>query len=129
MTYEYRCAKCGNEQERYVPRFTSPNPPCEDPECGGETEKLVSGFAIIFTGPLAAKYNDPALDGAHQEGHWATRLRTLNGKPEPVWIDSFQAQREFCKSEGLINPKDLPSNAEATSDRNLSGRGMRGAWV
>lgn len=128
MTYEYGCLKCGATQERYVPRFTTPNPPCEDPACGGETAKLVSGFAIIFTGPLTAKYNDRTLEGAHQEGHWATALRTPDGKPKAVWIDSFQAQREFCRAEGLVNPKDLPSHAEATSDKKLSGRGMPGAW-
>lgn len=129
LTYEFRCEKCGAEQERYVPRFASPNPPCEDAACDGETVKLVSGFAIIFTGPLTARYNDRNLEGAHSEGHWATRLRTVSGEPEPVWIDSWQAQREFCKSEGLVNPKDLPSNAEASSDRKLSGSGMKGQWI
>lgn len=129
MTYEFRCGKCGAEQERYIPLFSSPNPPCEDQDCDGETVKLVSGFAIIFTGPLTTKYNDQRLEGAHREGHWATALRTVDGKPKPEFIETFQQQKEFCRREGLVNPRDLPTNAEATSDKKLSGRGFKGQWV
>ncbi len=80
-----------------------------------------------------SRYTDKKLEvqgrDHRADGHFATAIRTQDGKPKQVYIDSMQKQRDFCKAEGLINPKDLPTNAEATSDKKLSGAGLPGQWV
>lgn len=103
--------------------------PC--PTCGSALFRLVSRFGIVWTGHLTTKYNDKRSEDYHQEGHWAYRVRSSqSGEPEPVWIDSFQKQKEFCKEEGLVNPKDLPTNADISADgRKLRSQGMPGSWV
>jgi hypothetical protein len=85
----------------------------------------------VWTGEITTKYNDKNADGYHQEGHWAYRVRSsMSGEPEPVWIDTFQKQKEFCKQEGLVNPKDLPTHADVSDDgKRLRSRGMPGAWI
>lgn len=127
--YENWCPACSVRREFFSHRVTEENPPCES--CGGTTGRIISSFQIIWTGPLTAKYNDPKLEGAEREGHWAWRRRSsLSGNPEPVYIDSFQKQTEFCKEEGLINPKDLPRNLEVSADgKSASSRGLPGQWV
>ncbi len=130
--YESYCDDCTRIKEWYAKHFVDihENPPCE--QCGGPTKRLLSRFGVVFTGALSKKYNDPKVEKYDQEGHWAYRVKSsVSGHPEPVYIDSFQAQREFCKAEGLANPKDLP-NMEADSDgrfRSNAGVGMPGAWV
>jgi hypothetical protein len=75
-----------------------------------------SAFQVVFTGPITARYNDRTKENAHEEGHWAYRKNTLSGKPEPCFIDTFEAQREFVKSEGLANPKEFGNNFEVGDD-------------
>jgi hypothetical protein len=33
----------------------------------------------------------------------------VSGKPEPVYIDTWQAQRDYCHNEGLALPSDTSS--------------------
>lgn len=96
---------------------------------------MISAFAVVFTGALSAsKYNQDVKGGLpeqrHMDGHWAWRRRSSkSGQPEPVWIDNFATQAQFCKEEGLVNPRDLPSNLEAGADgKSISTRGMPGCW-
>ena len=41
--YEYRCKKCGHHFEK-IQSFSAPDEK-ECPECGGEVERLISGWA------------------------------------------------------------------------------------
>lgn len=102
-------------------------PTCES--CGGETRRMISGFAVVFTGPITKKYNDPKSENYDQEGHWAYRKKgTKSGKPEPVFIETFQQQAEFCRAEGLVNPKDTGPVSVGADGRCQSPRGLPGAW-
>jgi putative FmdB family regulatory protein len=48
-TYEYRCASCGHEFERFQP--ITENPVAECPRCKGKPERLISGGAgLLFKG-------------------------------------------------------------------------------
>ena len=123
-----QCKACGKVEENYYGTFDKPPIPCE--VCGGETVFLPpSRFAIVFTGSFsAAKYNDPKLDGAHQEGFWATAKNTVDGKPKQVYIDNWQKRKEFMKSEGLTDS----GPREASPDGKSNGRegvGLPGQWV
>lgn len=82
------------------------DPSCEC--CGAQTIRQISRFGVIWTGPITAKYLDKSLEGGNAEsgGHWAYKKNTLSGKPEPVYISTFQEQREYCKAEGLTPPQD-----------------------
>lgn len=121
------CVEFARPVEWRASTWETPDPSCV--ECGGPTKRMISQFGIVFTGPLTAKYNDPKADNAHQEGHYAWRTKnTKDGKPEMVWIDSFDAQREHCRSEGLVNPKDLGPGEVGGDGKTLSTRGMPGCW-
>lgn len=127
--FEFGCYECMQvtEEFRHPRQVEDPPPDCKI--CEEPTVRLISSFAMPFCGNITARYNDKDKEGAHQEGHWAYALRTPDGKPKPVFLDTFQAQAEFCKQEGLVNPRELPSHAEAVSDRRLSSVGMPGSWV
>lgn len=48
-TYEYKCAKCGKEFEEFQAISDPPVTIC--PDCGGKTERVISGGAgLIFKG-------------------------------------------------------------------------------
>jgi predicted nucleic acid-binding Zn ribbon protein len=130
--YESYCRSCHSIKEWYAKHFTdvAENPFCD---CGEPMVRVASRFGVVFSGTITTKYNDNrGVDSAHQEGHWAYRVKSSkSGHPEPVFIETFQQQREFCKEEGLVNPKDLP-NMEADSEgkfRSNAGMGMPGVWV
>ncbi len=46
-TYEFRCKKCGEDFEEKRPMSQSSDP-AQCPKCGGEGEKMISGFASTF---------------------------------------------------------------------------------
>ncbi len=124
------CTEYGRIVEYYTPRFTKEDPPCA--VCAGPSARIISRFGIIWTGSITARYNDKRAENPEKDGgHWAWRRRSsISGQPEPVFISDFSQQKDFCKQEGLVNPRDLPTNAEPSSDgTQLQSRGMPGAWV
>jgi len=122
--------ECRNPEEHYYPLSTSPEAPCS--ACGGERRRLVSQFAVVFTGVIStSKYGDPRLEryNTKVDGHQAWRRRSsLSGKPEPVWIETFEDQKRFCREEGLTNPKDVGPMEIGDDGKSYSTRGMPGCW-
>ena len=126
------CKNAGYIDEQFFhPREDYP-PICTG--CYQQMERIASSFGVIWTGGLEAKYNDRSIEGGYKDGaHWAVRKRGLDGQPlkapEPTYIDSWQKQAEYCKAEGLVNPKDLPSKADHSGDeiRSHSGQIQREA--
>lgn len=122
--YASVCKECGMEFEWDSPRMTAGSKDC--PQCHGATERLFFPVAAIWTKSLSA-YGDPRKETFAKDdkagGHWTFEKNSAAaieaGKPLPVFIDTPQAQREYCKREGLMNPKDLPSNLTVDS----SGKG------
>lgn len=116
--------------EWYASTSSKPNPECV--ECGRQTVRLISTFAVVWSSPLS-KYGskDPRVQQRNGDSHTVWRINSSkSGKPERVVIDSIQKQREFCKEEGLRLPSDTGANAEISSDgKKLSTSGMRGQWV
>ena len=123
------CEGYGRRVEWFSHVMTLSERPC--PICGQTMTRLPSRFSVVWTGAIVTKYNDRSLEGGYKEGHWAWRVRSSrSGHPEPVWIDTFQKQAEFCKEEKLINPKELPTNAQVSSDgMKLESSGMPGQWI
>jgi predicted nucleic acid-binding Zn ribbon protein len=124
------CPEHGVVRENYF-RNSDPDPTCE--ACGAVKKARISRFGIVWTGPLTTRYNDPKLESAHREGHWAYRRNTPSGKPEPVFISTPQESREFARSEGLVSPFDSnapPLNMEISGDgKSATTCGQPGAWV
>jgi putative FmdB family regulatory protein len=127
--YEYWCQPCGEVEEMYRKRYGEPPPPC--PRCGAERITLASRFAVVFTGDITSRYKLKDREDAYTDGVWMYRKRTsLSGEPEPVYIQTWQELREFCKAEGLSQPGEAPTNASISSDgKRLSGAGMPGQWA
>lgn len=109
---------CSNEQcAKYEEPFEWMGLHCDcDPfckVCGYITTRMVSRFAVTFTGVMSAsKYNVDTPGGnpaeRHMDGHWVTRKRSSKtGKPEREFITTFEQQAKYCKEEGLVNPRDV----------------------
>ena len=126
--YEYQCAECGRGEEHYVKRADAPAPICQ--VCGIDLVRLFSRFAVVFTGPITARYNDPKRENAHQEGVWAYRkLTSLSGQPEAVFLPDWQSLRDFNKAEGLSAPGEVPTHCTISPDgRRILSDGMPGQW-
>jgi len=95
-------------------------------------ERLVSSFGVIWARPFSF-YNDKAKDNSQLDEHtvWRKRsTRRADGQPEIVRITNFQEQAQYCKEEGLVNPRDLPTNAEPSRDgTKLTSAGMPGQEI
>jgi putative FmdB family regulatory protein len=125
--YEMLCNTCGDVVEK-IQSFSAPDPACE--VCGSQRKKCISSFGIVGTGLLSAKYNDKNKEFAHQEGHWAKATDPKTGKRTvPVFIETFQQQRDYCKSEGFYNPGEIGQVEMTGNDgKSFSSRGLPGAW-
>ena len=100
-------------------------------ECGAVLELAVFPISVVFTGVLTARYNDPHLENAHRDGHVAWERDPVTKKPRPVRIDTWDAQRSYCKRNGLANPKDFGHNFDVAEDGRTvkSSMGMPGCEV
>jgi len=101
--------------------------------------RCVSRFAAIWTKSLA-EYGDRTKETYYKDlksgdgGHMVARKRSHGGTPDkPIFerVSSVEAQRRFCRDEGLIPPTDLPSNVAVQADgKSLkSSSGEPGVWV
>lgn len=134
--YESQCAspECRHIAEWYAHTRETPDPECR--ECGGETRRLISRFAAIWTKGLS-DYGDKNRETYHKDqkagGHWVARKNSGGGtKEEPKYqfLSSVQAQRDYCRDEGLYNPSDMPTTMTVDkSGEKLSSSGNRGQWV
>ena len=121
MTYENRCTFCHLKFDWLAARFESPNPPC--PDCGASTERLISAPAVIWSKPLVA-YQDVKGETTKKDmangGHFVFERDSdeakEKGHPVRRFISTPQDQAEYCRREGLMNPKDLPSNLSIAKD-------------
>ena len=127
--YEFYCERCQRIEERFFHRWQEQAPPC--PLCSNPRVLLASRFAVVFTGPITARYNLKDREGAEQEGVWMYRKKTsLSGEPEPVYIETFSELKEFCRQEGIYGPGEVPINATISPDgRKISSAGMPGQWA
>jgi predicted nucleic acid-binding Zn ribbon protein len=122
-----KCTKYQDPVERYYPRSDTPLKPCE--ACGSESRRLLSRFGIVFTGVLSGtKYKEKGMDDYGQDGHWVWTKKTPDGKPKPVFIETFDQQRDFCKQEGLVNPKDIGPVEGGSDGKKSSSQGLPGCW-
>lgn len=85
---------------------------------------------MVFTGDLTSKkYKDPKSEGYREGGHWAVDKSGVDGNPRHVYIETFQQQKEFCKRNGLVNPKDIGPMDAASDGKKSSSTGLPGAWI
>ena len=111
------CALYGRLMESYYPRFESPMNPCA--ACGGENRRVQSTFAVVFTGPITAKYLDRSKEGGNNRdgGHWVFENGPRPGKgAKPVWIDNWADQKSYCRRNGLALPSEMSNNYEVAED-------------
>lgn len=122
------CAAYRHVVEYYSHRATEQDPPCS--VCSSDCKRILSRFRVVFTGAFGTKYNDTKKEGSWQEGHWVWRRKTKSGNPEPEYLTGFEQQRQYCRDEGLVNPKDVPAYSEIDSEgKKVSSAGMPGTWI
>ncbi len=94
--------------------------------------RLLSTFAVVFTGVISARYLDSSAEGAHKRdgGHWAYE-KDAAGKTKACYIETFDQQRDFCKRNKLANPKEMPHSYPVAEDGRtvLNTRGMPGSEI
>lgn len=119
--YSQSCNFCKNRFEFYSALMTSDDPAC--PKCGGETGRIFHAPGVIWSKPLVA-YGDATKENYSRDntngGFWVNerdsdRAREA-GHPVSTFISTPQEQAAYCKREGLMNPRDLPSNLSVTKD-------------
>ncbi len=97
--------------------MTTEDPDC--PECGGSTERGYFPVAAIWTKGIAA-YGDPKSEGFYKQQkagwHWTLEADKETGKVSKVFIETPKQQADYCKRNGLLNPKDLPNNLTVAKD-------------
>ena len=137
--YEFTCPTVGcrnNDlrEEHYLSRFSAPNPVCS--ACGVVAVRLMSTFNVPFVGTITSRYNDKKREYASAEGLWATRKKTPDGKPQQVFLETWQDRREFLKAEGLVagedvGPIDAPADGKFSIDDSgsWSRTGKPGTWA
>lgn len=130
--HDLSCRSCNHRFEAYLSRHESPNPACE--QCGGETQRMISRFAAIWTKGLS-DYGDKRKETywADQKagGHWVARKRSGGGtdeKPIREFISTPQEQASYCREEGLFNPSELGPMEIDKSGQSFSSRGLPGSW-
>lgn len=117
MTYRSNCFVCDTTFEWASPTMTTEDPLC--PECGAATERSYFAVAAIWTKPMGA-YADPKSENYHQQqkagGHWTMETDKESGKVSKTFIDSPQKQTEYCRRNGLVDPKNVASNLKVAAD-------------
>ena len=99
---QFQC--CGEIEEEFLhpSEAKTKRPVC--PECGKLMDQIFAGApAVVWARPMSY-YNDKKLAGADLDSHVAYKVRSTtrkDGRPEPVVIDSFAKQKQFCKEVGL----------------------------
>lgn len=97
--------------------MTSADPAC--PTCTGPTQRAYFPVAAIWTNGIAA-YGDRKSEGFHRQqrdgGHIALETDKDTGAVRKCFIDTPQAQSEYCKRNGLVDPKNIPSNLSIAKD-------------
>lgn len=111
--------------------FSSQNaapPPCE--KCGGPSRRMVSQVNVIWGKPMG-QYGDKTKERyyADFEGHHVMGKNERTGKPEKIYIDSIQKQREYCKREGLLMPSDVGPVEIHKDGIGTTSNGLPGQWV
>jgi predicted nucleic acid-binding Zn ribbon protein len=131
---------CGNQEcsqyahvwEAYYSTSDKPDPPCV--LCGVTAKRLISSFSVVFTGPITRKYIDKKIEGHEKEDGsyhvWETKGLDGQKKAHPTLkkISTFQEEREFAKSEGLIPPSQLGPCEVHSDGKGVSTRGLPGSW-
>lgn len=83
------------------------------------TQRLVSAPAVVWAKPMAA-YGDPKREHFAQDsktgGHIALEKHPETGVVSKTLIDTPQRQTEYCRRNGLIDPKNLPGNLSINAD-------------
>ena len=115
--YRSSCFVCETTFEWDSPRMTTEDPPC--PTCAGATERNYFPVAAIWTKGIAA-YGDPKSEGFHKQqktgGHMAMETDPRTGNVIKTFISNPQEQASYCKRNGLVDPKNLPSNLSIAAD-------------
>lgn len=125
--YVLRCEGEQHEQkapfewETYLPRFDSPNPPCE--VCGGASERVWRGrqhHGELSGWPMTTKMLDGVPRTFQNLGEWkaAVKAKGLVIRDDASWQD-----------EELGEPAYDWKTGRTVYPNKTSGRGCKGQWV
>lgn len=127
-----KCPELGRRRERYYKKEYEA-PVCE--VCGKSMEQLISAPNVCWARPLSF-YADKKIEAEQsmkaEDGHWVWKKRStrrVDGQPERIWVDSIQAQKEYCRDEGLVLPSEAGNPEPDSSGHVVSSRGNKGSWI
>lgn len=124
MMIDFACA-CGHRQEHFfhaTESQTVEQTTCD--RCGGASQRvqeIVKAPAVVWTGPINSRYRDRDKEGyygttANGDGMVQYTRNTPDGKPKPVYLEDWSAVKNFCKSEGLVDPRECGRNMTVGED-------------
>lgn len=120
-TYRQVC-ESGHEFEFYSSVMTSEDPQC--PTCHCSTQRAYRFAPGVIWSKALVDYNDPSKENAQRDfkngGFWVNERDSdqakAAGRPIQTFIRTVKDQEDYCKREGLINPRDIPGNLSVTKD-------------
>ena len=124
---EGRCPSCGFRTEHFY-HHADDVIYCD--ACGSVAERMASRFAVVFSGVIGSKYKDKNGPGGYKDGTWAwdKDIPEIGQKAGPRYLETFQDQKEYCKRNKLINPKDLGPVEVGSDGKSVSTRGLPGSY-
>jgi len=102
------------------------------PQCGSTMRENVSAPNVIWTGPIGQRYRSKEAEGFHNpDGMIVYEKNTPDGKPRPVHLNDWGQVKDFCRREGLRDPRENGNNIQvAENGRDLiNTMGMPGTEV
>ncbi len=67
-----------------------------------------------------AAYGSKGSEGYHKQqrdgGHWTMETDKESGKVSKTFISTPAEQAQYCKRNGLVNPKEIPGNLAINAD-------------
>ncbi len=114
--YRSSCFVCETTFEWDSPRMTTEDPAC--PTCAGATKRNYFPVAAIWTKGIA-EYGDRRSENFYQQqkagGHW-TMETDETGKVSKTFISTPKEQADYCRRNGLVDPKNIPSNLKVAAN-------------
>lgn len=114
-TYDYRCAKCGNEIEVF--QSFAEEPLTKHVGCGGKLNKVLSPAGIVLKG--SGFYRTDSAESSRSRSKSRSEAHDAPARSESTSSESASPSNGDKKSEGKASPKrtdtaDSPSKGEPT---------------
>ena len=124
--YEYRCTKCGHQDE-FLQKVTEP-PLTKCPACGKRAlQKLMSapGFHLKGSGWYATDFKHSGSKPADKKAEKTPEAKTESAKTESAKTESAKTESAKTESAKTAPAKTAPAKTDSTKSESAPASGQR----